>query len=523
MTRAAIFGWGIVAPGAPTIDAFVDLLERGATSLRPFHGFGRDNFLVGTPTFDFGDYEGWITQRFSSSRIKQLRDKMDATTLYAIGAFIQALGQNEGLETALRELGAGAHVYVGTALGAYPTHYETAIRLHRAQRRWNRFWSQPGRCQARARYETQRGPLPVTDPATLEDPDDREEAEDAWLAYWADRSEALETYLHELAVIEGAPLQGDVETGKLKRLRDRQRNLATLQAKWGAPQPPWEVVSANVLWNIHNTPSSQISMLAKITGLAFAPVAACSTFSVSLKLALDAIERGEAKLVVAGATDPPPHPMSVGAFHCARVLAADGAPSRPLTDLKGTHVAGGACVWIVGDLEYGRARGWTPLGLQPVSVGTSSDADHIITPSVAGPRAAVAQALARAEVDAASLATWDLHATATPGDFQELENLRSFLPPTTPVSARKGTFGHGMGVGGGWELTAQYLGMTRGRLFPVGLDAEALHPAIKALGQRLVLEQTVDVPQAPVGKLSMGVGGVNACVISRPYPSVDDA
>ena len=71
------------------------------------------------------------------------------------------------------------------------------------------------------------------------------------------------------------------------------------------------------MWNIQNTPAAQISMLGRITGLAFAPVAACSTFGVALKLGMDAIERGEAKAVVVGATDPPPLPLSVGAFYAA--------------------------------------------------------------------------------------------------------------------------------------------------------------------------------------------------------------
>ena len=53
---------------------------------------------------------------------------------------------------------------------------------------------------------------------------------------------------------------------------------------------------------------------------------------------MDAIRRGEAKAVVVGATDPPPHPLSVGAFYAARVISADAAVSKPLTGLRGTHV-----------------------------------------------------------------------------------------------------------------------------------------------------------------------------------------
>jgi 3-oxoacyl-(acyl-carrier-protein) synthase len=113
--------------------------------------------------------------------------------------------------------------------------------------------------------------------------------------------------------------------------------------------------------------------------------------------------------------------------------------------------------------------------------------------------------------------SWDLHATATPGDFQEVENLQTIVSKHTLVSARKGTFGHGMGVGGGWELTAQYMGMARGKLYATTLQKSDLHPSISALEQEMVLDKPVPVSAGPVGKLSMGVGGINACVVSRPF------
>jgi len=91
------------------------------------------------------------------------------------------------------------------------------------------------------------------------------------------------------------------------------------------------------------------------------------------------------------------------------------------------------------------------------------------------------------------------------------------LPNSVLVTARKGTFGHGMGVAGGWELTAQYLGFEKGWLFPTPLDEASLNANIGATGHRFVFDRAVEFPPGLVGKLSMGVGGVNACVISRPW------
>jgi 3-oxoacyl-[acyl-carrier-protein] synthase II len=517
-----VYGWGIVAPRSPDMESFAANLAASGSWLSPFQGFGPSNFLVGEPTFDFERYRPWIEARFPANRFSQLQSKMDPTTLYAVGAFLQALGQNEGMEALLGELGTEAHVYVGTGLGALPTLHEASLGLARAQRDWDRFWADPERNPGHATFlanptgaASEHPGLPVN-PASIDDPDAAADARPAWYAYWAGRSEALREFLEELAAIEGISIGGEVEGGKIKVIREKERRKAKLIERWGAPTPPWSAVSTNVLWNIQNTPAAQISMLGRITGLAFAPVAACSTFGVCLKLAMDTIRRGEAKVVVVGATDPAPHPLSVGAFYGARVLSADRGTSKPLTGLRGTHVAGGAAIWIVGERAFMEGRGMRPLGMEPVAVGVSSDADHIITPSREGPTEAIRRALDEAGVEPAELGSWDLHATATPGDFLEVDTLREVVPEQVLVTARKGTFGHGMSVGGGWELTAQYLGMERGVLFPTPLTREELNAEIGEVHGAWVFGDACPAPRAPMGKLSMGVGGVNACVVSKP-------
>lgn len=469
--RIGVFGWGIVAPKSPNIETFRRNLTSSDSWLAPFNGFGPDNFLVGTPEFDFAAYHGWVGERFAPRHFQRLVDKMDYPSLYAVGAFIQSLAQNPGIEQVLQELKGQAHVYVGTGLGSLHTIHDASVALHEAQQRWDLFW--------------------------------------------AGREASLQEYLDELARIDGLAIEGGIEAGKLHAIREKEKSRVKLQEKWSAPEPPWNV-SAKLIWNIHNTPAAQISILGKITGMAFAPVAACSTFGVALRLAMSAIRSGEAKAVVIGATDPPPHPLTVGSFYSARVLSADRNLSAPLTRLQGTHVAGGSVVWIVGDMEYMQARGFKPLGMEPVGVGVTSDADHIITPSPDGPRAAMNEAMHDAGAGPSDISTWDLHATATPGDYAEMTTLRSMFPDSLLVTARKGTFGHGMSAGGGWELTAQYLGYAEGHLFPTPLAREELNATIGSMHQNFVFKTACDIPPGLTGKLSMGIGGINACVISRP-------
>ena len=209
-------------------------------------------------------------------------------------------------------------------------------------------------------------------------------------------------------------------------------------------------------------------------------------WAVTLWLAMKAIRAGDARLVVVGATDPPPHPLTVGSFYSARVLAANRKVSIPLTRLQGTHVAGGSVVWIVGDLDYMKEKGFRPLGMEPVGVGVSSDAHHIITPSIEGPKIAIREAMADAHASASDVKSWDLHATATPGDYSEMATLRDMFPDAMLVTARKGTFGHGMSAGGGWELTAQYLGFEQKQLFPTPLSPDELNGSISKVHDAFV-------------------------------------
>ena len=521
-TRVGVFGWGIVAPKSPNISTFARNLSSSGTWLCPFNGFGPDNFLVGYPEFCFEDYQEWIDGRFAPRHYRNLKEKMDLPSLYAIGAFIQSLEQNPGIEDVLKELGSEAHVYVGTGLGSLDTIHDASIALYKAQRRWNRFWAQPEYNGALRSYLSRpKEKRDVSDEDVPPSPhhvdeEHRDDAMDAWSLYWTARSPELTEYLDELAQIDGLTLEGEIEAAKLNAIREKEKRRQKLREKWQAPEPPWNV-SAKLIWNIHNVPAAQISILGKIHGLAFAPAAACSTFGVALKLAMNAIRSGEAKVVVVGATDPPPHPLTVGSFYSARVLSSDKLVSVPLTQYRGTHIAGGAVVWIVGDLDYLKAKGFQPLGMEPVAVGVSSDAYHIITPSASGPKIAIDQALAEADATPLSIGTWDLHATATPGDYGEITTFHSIFPDSVLVTARKGTFGHGMSAGGGWEITAQYLSYERGRMFPTPLASTELNPAIEEVHNRIVFDAPCAFPPGLGGKLSMGIGGVNACIISRPW------
>jgi 3-oxoacyl-(acyl-carrier-protein) synthase len=514
-----IYGWGVVAPGAATVGEFDALLGSGASALglAPELGLGRRLFMVGNPKFDFQRYRGWIEERHGAPRFSQLEKKMGDNALFAIGAAIQAIESNPGLEKAVREADQGTHIYIGSGVGDVSKTATADAEFRRASRAWNRYWSAPERCEPMRRYlesgEVPAEPPPPPPSSFAVDSEERWEATQAWDAYWAARSEALAAFEARYATIEATlPPQG---SAPLDALKARQRSQRKLIAETGCPPPPWTAVDPMFLWAIQNVPAAQITMLLGVHGPAWAPVGACSTFGVTLKLGYDAIERGEAKIAIVGTTDGRPHPALVSAFHQARLVPGNGAVNYPMTGLLGTHVSGGSCIWVLGDSDYMARFGLAPVGPAVGAVAISSDAEHIITPSLEGPKVAIRRAMAKADVAAENVAIWDLHATGTPGDLAELGLLHEFMGDSCVVSARKGVLGHGMANCGGWELTALALDLQRGRARPYGMARASVNRTIAETDGGRIPYEPRPLQGEVAGKLMLGIGGITACVLLR--------
>jgi 3-oxoacyl-(acyl-carrier-protein) synthase len=517
--RVGIYGWGVVAPGARDIAALSALLARGGTALTPSPRaeLGPGLFAVGDPDFSFDDYAGWITERHGAPYVSRMLSKMGENVQFAIGATIQALTATPGLEALVHELDEQCHVYLGSGVGDLPESYRAGAALARATREWNHFWASSARCAERRAFETEgTAPAvpPPVDPTTLPlDTEARFEAVAAWEAFWASRSTDLRSFLAQFAAIEGLSAESTEEDAHLNAIRKRIRAHRKLIDEVGCPPPPWTAVNPNLLWNIQNSASAQITMLLGVHGEAWAPVGACSTFGVALRCGRDAILHGDAKLAIIGTTDPRPDAALAAAFHQARVMPGTGEVNQPFTSLRGTHLSGGACVWILGDAALCEARGLVPLGYVD-AVAIASDAEHIITPSKAGPKRAIARAYAQAGITREDVALIDLHATGTPGDLNELLLVEDYICPSTRITGRKGQLGHGMANSGGWELTALALDLARGVASPSGIGAGALHPRVPH--KEAIVADTAAPLSGGVGvKLMLGVGGITACVVLR--------
>ena len=139
---------------------------------------------------------------------------------YAMGAFIQSLEQNRGIEQYLQSLGTKCHIYVGTGLGELTIAYEEALRFESAFHRWNEFWAAPERCsplRAHKSGEHVDSNAP-RDPVTLTvGSEEWIEAKHEWERHWAARSDGLTDYLNEARSIQGEPVPPSSNSAKLSK------------------------------------------------------------------------------------------------------------------------------------------------------------------------------------------------------------------------------------------------------------------------------------------------------------------
>jgi hypothetical protein len=489
-------------------------------------------FLVGRPEFDFHTCQRWLEERHGPKRFSTLNEKSGEMVKFTIGSLVDALGSKTNLEHALQALDPQVKIDYATGLGDLKIQFHAARSLDTYLTAWEEFWANPKHNSVLAKHLNGTVPeenCPPHPHLFVEDTLARYHALLAWNHFWAYRSPQLQDFLNEWEVIESAGItEENIEQAKLNLIRQKKRTLAELKGKWGCPTPPWEAESANLLWNIPNSPAAQVSMLLGIHGATQGSSGACSSFGLILDRARRDIASGEAEAVILGTVDISPTEELVSGFYTGRVAAFGDALNYPFCHMRGTYLAGGACTWVVAAEGTLEPYGISHMGVEILGTGISSDAEHIITPSQEGPKLAIRRAFADAGITPDDIHMWDLHATGTPGDGNELRLIQEFVPKHAYVSARKGLLGHGMASAGAFELTAQVFGLEPGsqkgfcRIPPTGIPPDEVHPTILAMDYRLILNEPVEIPWPESGlicvKVNLGVGGIASCVITRVLP-----
>lgn len=271
---------------------------------------------------------------------------------------------------------------------------------------------------------------------------------------------------------------------------------------------------------ILNMASGHVSLRYGAKNYSGTTVSACSSSNHSMGDASRIIERGDAKVMIAGGAESTICGLAIGGFGAMKALSKrNDAPekaSRPFDkDRDGFVLSEGCGILILEEYEFAKARG-AKIYAEIVGYGVSSDAFHITMPSSEGPARAIVNALKDAGVDPSEIDYVNAHGTSTPvGDMNELKALKMALGEVNAkkvsISSTKSMTGHLLGGAGGVEAVFTLKAM-QNNLIPPTINIDNLDPECDLdITPNVAKERVIDIAISN----SFGFGGTNATIVFK--------
>ena len=204
-----------------------------------------------------------------------------------------------------------------------------------------------------------------------------------------------------------------------------------------------------------NTVSAALATFFGIKGVNFSISSACSTSAHCIGSALEQIQLGKQKIILAGGAEDEHWTMSsmfdaMGALSSSYNESPEKA-SRPFDkDRDGFVIAGGAGMLVVEELDHALERN-ADIYAEITGYGATSDGDDMVHPSGEGATNCMLKAV---EMHGKNNIDYiNAHGTSTPaGDPVELESIKKvFIDKIPPISSTKSQTGHTLGAAGALE------------------------------------------------------------------------
>jgi 3-oxoacyl-[acyl-carrier-protein] synthase-1 len=204
-----------------------------------------------------------------------------------------------------------------------------------------------------------------------------------------------------------------------------------------------------------NTVSAALATFFGIKGVNFSISSACSTSAHCIGSALEQIQLGKQKIILAGGAEDEHWTMSsmfdaMGALSSSYNKSPEKA-SRPFDrDRDGFVIAGGAGILVVEELDHALERN-ADIYAEITGYGATSDGDDMVHPSGEGAANCMLKAVEMHGKD--NIGYINAHGTSTPaGDPVELESIKKvFKDKIPPISSTKSQTGHTLGAAGALE------------------------------------------------------------------------
>jgi len=272
-----------------------------------------------------------------------------------------------------------------------------------------------------------------------------------------------------------------------------------------------------------NMSSCMVSIQYGLKGPISALSVACSTGANAIGDAFRTIQRGDAELMLAGASEACITPLAYGGFCATRSMSRRNdhpeKASRPFDKRRDGFVMGeGAGVVVLEELEHAKKRG-ARIYAELVGYGNSADAYHLTAPKPDGQGMVRVMRLALndAGLDPSEIGYINAHGTATElnDKIESAAVIKVFGAHARhlKVSSIKSMIGHLMAASGAVEFVATVLSVAT-NLLPPTINYEEPDPECPLDYVTQGMEK-LDLRAALSN--SFGFGGGNACLVVRKY------
>jgi nodulation protein E len=272
---------------------------------------------------------------------------------------------------------------------------------------------------------------------------------------------------------------------------------------------------ATIVKIMPNAAVSQVSILLGITGPSYTVSAACSSSNFAIGQAFWLVRGGVLDVALTGGTDAPFSFGNLKAWDSMRVVSPDIC--RPFSVNRDGMVLGeGGGILVLETAESAQRRG-AHIYAEIVGFGMSSDASHIVHPSVEGAALTMEAALEDAGLEARSVDYINAHGTGTVvNDASETAAIRKVFGEHTgklAVSSTKSMHGHTLGAAGALEAIATAL----------AIDRKLIPPTVNYQGRDEACDLDVVPNEARRSAIkvalsnSFAFGGLNAVLAFREW------
>ncbi len=267
-----------------------------------------------------------------------------------------------------------------------------------------------------------------------------------------------------------------------------------------------------------HTTAANVSVFHGINGRLIPTSSACTSGSMAIGAAFEAIRYGKQTVMVAGgAEELCPSQAAVFDALFATSTRNDAPSTTPCpfdAERDGMVIGEGAATFVLEELEHALARG-APILAEVVGFGMNCDGRHVTQPAAETMTVALQLALEDAGLEPQQIGYVNAHGTATDlGDVAESHATLAALRRPVPISSLKSYMGHTLGACGSIEAWMT-IEMLNADWFAPTINLERVDPRCAELDY--IVGDGRDLQAEYVMTNNFAFGGVNTSLIFRRW------